>query len=379
MPGAPLIVLHSHYFHPRVGGCEVFTDLLASGLVQAGFRVRVVTETPLDGAPELARDYAIVRTVSWSDPSSLDGAAVLIAKGPSIRYLRQARRRRIPYILVHAGPHGVCPVAIGWRNGQRCSVGFPRCLTCKVGAQRGLENVRDLVRFGLLRWGMAQAQANVFVSHYLRDRVPARRSQVIWNSFDEAMFTPGQQGAEQPPVFAFVGRLVSVKGVDTALRAFALARQQGLCARLRIVGSGPLEGPLRQLAAELGVVAEVEFRPLARPAEVAEVFRTSYAALVPSQWEEPFGIVVAEAMGCGCPVIGSAHGALPEIIGATGIVVPAGDVTAWAKAMTELAADGARRQRLAEAAADRAAREFARRRMVQQYRQLVEQVLDGQR
>lgn len=372
--GSELIVLHSHYFYPSVGGCETFADLLAAGLAARGRQVRLVTGAALDNAAELKRNYEIVRISCWEDDAALDGAAVIVSNGPSVRYLRLARRRRIPTVLVHAGPHGDCPAAIGWRDGQRCTIGLPRCLTCRVCDQRLGDNVRNLARHLLLRRAMRGAAANVFVSHYLQERIAAPRSRVIWNCYNDELFRPLPFSPQGQTQFVFAGRLVSIKGVDVALRGFALARQQGLDARLRIVGSGPLQADLQRLTADLAAQNAVAFQPFAPSKELAMIFQQSWAMLLPTQCEEAFGIVVAEAMGCGCPVIASAHGGPPEVVADTGLLVPAADPAAWARAMHALAVDPARRQSLAAAAAARAHREFTRTAMVDRYEALLDQV-----
>src|SRR5438128_9750174 len=81
------ILIHSHFFHPSIGGCETFTDLLASGLSERGFAIRVVTETPLAAAAELDRPYGIVRSKRWAELEALSDVGLLVAVGPSIRFL----------------------------------------------------------------------------------------------------------------------------------------------------------------------------------------------------------------------------------------------------------------------------------------------------
>ena len=68
--------------------------------------------------------------------------------------------------------------------------------------------------------------------------------------------------------FLFVGRLVNLKGVAVALRAFALVEKQRPAARLRIVGDGPLLGESRRLAGELGIAHAVRFLPFQTPARL---------------------------------------------------------------------------------------------------------------
>jgi glycosyltransferase involved in cell wall biosynthesis len=375
------VVIYTPFFHPKVGGIETFSDVLAAGLAERGLDVRLLAATPLGSAAELDRPYEVRRghTSGRGEPWLADADA-LISVGPSVRLLGAARRRGVPTVLVHQGPAGVCPLSIAWRDNRPCSVGV-RCLTCKVSGQTVAENVRLLGRFSALRWGMRRAAANVFISRYLRERVCPGHGEVIWNCYDPRIYHPccGTDFKSVPrsggPVrFTFVGRLVPLKGVDVAVRAFAAATRRGLDARLRVVGEGPSGPPSRQLAAELGVADRVEFLPFQGPARLADTYRDSDALLFPSQWEEPFGIILAEAMGCGCPVIASHHGAPPEILGDSGLLAPPSDVEAWADRMLQLGQDPALRQRLAEGAARRALENFSLPVMLDRYRDVLERV-----
>jgi glycogen synthase len=365
------LLIYTPFFHPSVGGIESFTDGLAGELQRRGLDVRVLAATPLGPASELDRPYQLLRTGNVRTSDALFATDVLLSLGPSTRPLLPAWRQGVPFVLNHTAPAGDCPVAIGWRDGRACRFGLPRCLTCDVSGQSWASNVRNLARFGLLRWGMRKAAANVFVSDSLRRRV-GTPGQVIGNFF-EPLYRPNNTLAD--PVFTFVGRLVPVKGVDVAVRAFALAQRRGLTHRLRIVGEGPERLALAELARQEGVASAVEFLPFAKGPDLADIYRQSYALLFPSQWEEPFGMVLAEALACGTPVIASAHGAPPEVVGDAGILVPAADVAAWSAAMLSLAADPARRKRLAECAADRVTERFSLPAIGQAYHALLEEVV----
>src|SRR5207247_1060059 len=134
----------------------------------------------------------------WAELEALSDVGLLVAVGPSIRFLPAAWLRRIPFVLVHTGPHGVCPVAVGWRNGQSCSIGFPRCLNCTVvGQKNGWENVRQLSRFLVLNSAVSAAAANVFVSGYLKQRAGSRNGTVIWNCFDSRVYCPANSNGHQ--------------------------------------------------------------------------------------------------------------------------------------------------------------------------------------
>ncbi len=142
-------------------------------------------------------------------------------------------------------------------------------------------------------------------------------------------------GLEPRSYVLFVGTVEPRKGVDVLLAAHAALRQKGH-PDLRLVIAGPpgwgetpsLDGP--------GVVA---------PGRIDEVtldalYRGAAALAVPSR-SEGFGLPALEAMARGCPVVASNAGALPEVVGDAGLLVPAGDAKALAGALDRLLADDA--------------------------------------
>jgi glycosyltransferase involved in cell wall biosynthesis len=148
----------------------------------------------------------------------------------------------------------------------------------------------------------------------------------------------------------FVGRLVPEKGVDLLLRAFAQLVSEGAGARLLLVGSGPERERLDALAVELGVRDCVEFIAWVNSMEMPALYPRMDALVLPSltrpNWKEQFGRALTEAMACGVPVVGSDSGAIPNIIGDAGLIVPEGEVDALAGALRRLRESAALRAEL---------------------------------
>lgn len=115
------------------------------------------------------------------------------------------------------------------------------------------------------------------------------------------------------PLFVFAGRLVPEKGCEVLLRAFALALAKIPSARLAIIGDGPSVARLKKNANELGIADRVEFLGKRTNSETQRAMSEAWAVCVPSLWEEPFGLVAAEAQMNGVPVIASNCGGLMEI------------------------------------------------------------------
>lgn len=132
-----------------------------------------------------------------------------------------------------------------------------------------------------------------------------------------------EQTIRTPLRIGYVGRIVEEKGLDDALDAIALTRSPVV---LAIMGEGPHEGRLRRRARELGVAHRVEMRGWGPPAEVASFLHGVDVLILltrtSSSVVEQFGRVIVEAQSCGIPVIGSACGAIPNVVGAGGWIIP---------------------------------------------------------
>jgi glycosyltransferase involved in cell wall biosynthesis len=157
----------------------------------------------------------------------------------------------------------------------------------------------------------------------------------------------------QRPEFriGYVGRLVVEKGLDDALDAMARATTP---VTLALMGEGPHEEPLRRRVAELGLTDRVSFRGWGKPAEVAGFLRSLDAMILltrtTSVVKEQFGRVITEAQACGVSVIGSTGGAIPDVIGEGGWVVPESDPAALAVLIDRIAVDPAELEKRAQAA-----------------------------
>ncbi|WP_018154915.1 glycosyltransferase [Demetria terragena] len=138
----------------------------------------------------------------------------------------------------------------------------------------------------------------------------------------------------------FVGRLEPTKGLDILLHALADIPD----VHLIVVGDGSSKGRLHALADELGLTDRITWRGSVPAAQVQEIYREFDALVVPSldtpRWREQFGRVAVEAMASGVPVIASRAGALAEVIGDAGLLVPQRDSVALAQAVAHLRSPG---------------------------------------
>jgi glycosyltransferase involved in cell wall biosynthesis len=181
-----------------------------------------------------------------------------------------------------------------------------------------------------------------------------------------SLFVPPRAGTtRENDAIVFVGRLVEKKGLPVLVEAFAKLRRSLPDARLTIVGDGPMRAPIESLLGRLGLSEHVSLAGALPHRELADVYRRSTVAVFPfvvaaGGDQEGFGLVVTEAMGCGCPVIASELPAVRASIdpGTTGILVPPGDADALEREVLRVLRDAPLRERLSSAALDSARRRF---------------------
>lgn len=146
-------------------------------------------------------------------------------------------------------------------------------------------------------------------------------------------------------VALLVARLVPSKGIEVAIRAMAELREHPV--QLRIVGEGAAgyEKSLRDLVTSLGVQPRVTFVGALAAAQLDAEYAAADLFVLPS-WYEAFGIVLVQAMAAGLPCVASDVGGIPSVVrdGETGLLFPAGDCSALAAAMRQLADEPLRRR-----------------------------------
>lgn len=217
-------------------------------------------------------------------------------------------------------------------------------------------------------------------SNYVLDRDRAlfglsEKARTIYNGVDLNRFAPrraANAGTAELNILT-VANLIREKGIDFLIRAFAQMRDE--TSRLTIVGDGPQQANLKNLAASLGVADRVRFLGLRDDIELllneADIF------VHPAIWQEAFGLTIAEAMACERPVIASSVGGIPELIadGDDGVLVPPRDASALSQALDDLVGDPKHRRRLARNARRRVRRDFSLDRCIKEHLDWSEELL----
>lgn len=160
-------------------------------------------------------------------------------------------------------------------------------------------------------------------------------SRTIPNPYEAALFRQ-IPGAARDRELVFVGRLVSEKGADLLLQAFKQLEKRWPTIRLSLIGHGPERPKLEKQAAQMGLAERTGFLGPLEPEQVAAQLRRHRILVVPSVYEEPFGVVALEGAACGCRVLGSDGGGLPEAIGPAGTTFRRGNLADLTERLNDL-------------------------------------------
>jgi glycosyltransferase involved in cell wall biosynthesis len=226
----------------------------------------------------------------------------------------------------------------------------------------------------LFRHVLTHSRAVTTVSEWLasetRTIVPQIKPVVAPMPVATDLFSPGNH--RRPASLLFVGRLNAQKGIESLLEAIA-AMQTAVT--LDVIGDGPDMAALRGKADALGIGQRVRWHGTLPQPRLPEFYRDVTALVVPSLGEG-FGMVAVEAQLCETPVVAFDSGGLADSIqhGATGYLVPPGDVGALARTLDDVIADPARAE-IGKAGRQSALARFAPESAARRYAQVYRSVL----
>ncbi len=200
----------------------------------------------------------------------------------------------------------------------------------------------------MIRWAAARASAVICVCRALRDRlveigVDERRLVVLRNGVDLDFFQPRRREEARARTgirgrtLLSVGHLIERKGHHHVIEALPALPAD---VRLAIVGAGPLERSLRELAGRLGVAERVTFAGM-QPQSALPDFYSAADVLVLASSREGMANVLLESLACGTPVVASAAWGTPEVVStpAAGLLAGKGSAPELAQAIAALLAD----------------------------------------
>jgi glycosyltransferase involved in cell wall biosynthesis len=195
------------------------------------------------------------------------------------------------------------------------------------------------------------------VREVLRAKGFAKPASIIPFGVDTERFRPAlhRKTTRETPTIGFVGRMLAGKGLNVLSAALRSMTDQDW--NLLVVGDGPERGTFTEQLAMANLLSRAKFTGAVSYDQTPTYFQAIDVLVIPTETtkriREQFGRVIVEAMASGVPVIGSTCGAIPEVIGDAGLVVPEGDSRALALALTQVLFDPHLRERLGHTGRDR--------------------------
>lgn len=249
---------------------------------------------------------------------------------------------------------------------------------------KGLINYYDrpLLQRLWLRCALWLANANVFVSEVeyksVTQQLGCRKPFYVPHSIYTDEYKPALEERREEPLIFTVAWLHEVnakrKGIVEIIRAAALVKKKYPAIQFCIAGEKSSAYPaLKALVAELNVQETVQFLGLISKEEKIRYLQRCAVYLQPSRFEG-FGVAILEAMACGCPIITSSVGAVPEVVGDVATLVDCDDIEGLAKAMIRLLEDKQLAQDTGRLARERAVRLFPYDRRLNELKRIIETI-----
>jgi glycogen synthase len=363
------LLIYSHFFAPSVGGVETVVLSLARGLtgLRSGsgnleFEITLATQTPAEKFDDLSLPFKVVRQPNLIHLWDLIRASdVVHVAGPALAPLFLGLLARKPIVLEHHGFQTICP------NGQLLiePAGTPcpghfmagrhgECLRCNSGQGWIASRKLWLLTF-VRRFLCRRVSNNVTPTEWLGGLVQLPRVVAIPHGLEFIAARAAYPAPpSEPPVIAFQGRLVTTKGVGILFEAARTLLAQNRAFELLVIGDGPERAALERLSQKAPLAGHVRFAGRLSGAELDTALSQASVVVVPSLGGEVFGLVVAENMLRGLPVITSDLGAFVEVLGEGGLTFRTGDAEALAQELRRILDDPALAARLAGMARQRA-------------------------
>ena len=370
------ILLSTPVFKPMVGGMETLANNFAVHFTERGHDVTLVTPIPYDGVDD--ENYRIVRQPSFQEFYRLAKETDLIfSNGASLYAAPYALLTGKPVIMRHTGYQVASIDGAGWYDGKLAPLRPLPSFAFHLKHGKLGNTLRGIAKVSALRlFAKRFVTVNVAISDWMKRRHPLPNQVRIHNPFPISKFVDGRNlTGEYEYDFFFLGRLVSEKGVNLLIEAFAtVQRHAGNAYRLCIIGDGPERPRLEQMVKDLDLEDFVTFTGMLTKRDLVEQMKVCKIAVLPSTWEEPFGGAASEILAADKNVIVARDGALSEIVADAGLTFPNNDSQALAEAMRKLVEDEALQQQHRENARVRL-RAFNEDDLIDEYLSLFQRVL----
>jgi glycogen synthase len=378
------LLIYSHYSAPSVGGVETSVRLLAEGIAKWGsnhpgekIAVTLVTQTPAGGMDDSQLSYRVVRKPNLRDLiQEIRSTDVVHLAGPTLLPLVIVYLLRKPTAIEHHGYQVGCPNGMLLLEPQKTQCPghfmagrYGKCLDCNSHAMGWWTSLKTLLLIFPRRWLSKKIAANVTITEHVAVRLVLPRSRTIYYGIEnvDPRSTQVKDDVTRPLRLAYLGRLVSEKGLPVLFRAVHQLQKDSVAFHLIVIGDGPERDKLEILANELGIGPSLTFAGQIQRRQVDETLRETDVVVMPSLCEETAGLAAIEQMMSGGAVIVSDIAGLSEVVGDTGLKFTPGSSEELLVCLKAVAQDRSKIRHLGFLARARALKEFSVERFITQH------------
>lgn len=363
------ILFVSDLFWPHIGGIEVWSARLVTGMAARGHEVQVVASHSQLDLPD--RDWLDGVRIERLEFRAAVEERRLDRFGDALAGIKRIKREFTPDV-VHLG-------TVGWSTMfhllSRDAWPAPWLLTLTQQRLASQTSSHDTVLGRALEsadWVSSVSRAVLDQAIDLSPGVAGRSSVDYWGMPEPPAMPPP---SFDPPRVLCVGRLVPAKGFDLAIEALSAVARRHPGLSLAIAGEGPERARLEHLARETAVEERVAFEGWISPDRVCARMAEATVVVLPSR-QEGLPVVAIEAAWSGRPVVAADVSGMAEVVthGRTGLLVPPGDRDALAMAIDEIVSNGERARRMGEEARRLASERFSLESMMDAYEGLYERL-----
>lgn len=378
------LLFYSHYFAPSIGGVETVVLSLAQGLAELRapdglpeFDLTLITETPAEDFDDRILPFRVFRRPSLTQLLRMIRSSDIIhIAGPALSPLLLGLLARKPVVVEHHGFQTICPTGqllIEPRSvpcpGHFMAGRYNECLRCRSNND-WRASWKLLLSTFVKRFLCSRVAANIMPTEWLGELLQLRNAVSIPHGIESRARDPESPRSSGPPLIVFQGRIVTTKGLPVLFEAARILRSENRLFELQVIGDGPERVASEALVKKLELSSVVRFAGRIATADIDAAFAKASIVVVPSLAGEVFGLVLAENMSRGLPVVASNVGCFAEVLGDAGLTFGVGDALELARQIARLLDDSALASELSSRARGRISEWYPRSKMIKLHAQL---------
>lgn len=382
------LLIYSHFFAPSIGGTETIVLSIARGLTElrspsglAEFEVTLATQTAAKDFDDQRFPFQVLRQPSLAQLWRLIRLNdVIHVAGPAFSPIALGLVMRKPVVIEHHGFQSICPTGqlLMEHTNTPCPGHFMaghhlECLRCRRDSDWLASWKLWLLTF-VRRFLSSRVAANVAPTDWLGDLLSLPRTISIPHGLEPIASAAQSWHPSHPPVIVFQGRLVSTKGIRVLIEAIGILRSRNRSFELVVIGDGPERNALEELAQRMRLSSCVNFAGHLGAADLESTYAKATIVVVPSLAGEVFGLVLAESMSRGLPIVASDLGAFTEVLGDAGLTFRNTDAHDLAHQLERILDDSSLGPSLGAHARQRVLQNYPRDRMIDAHAHLFREI-----